>query len=330
MTAPGDFLLILFVFHLPVSRNLRLCSRELQPVLMEGFSPIRLLPVLRLAGHYGLSRRAWPGGPAQGRPRGKIIGAGRPALSYWAYEGRAVRSRDGRRLGARLPRDLPERPAGRRPARAADDSPRVRRLAGPGLYRGPSWKPGWPGTTRASPAAGTRSTFRSARTATGRAGASWCTAARRRAGRGTALLRHAAGRAREIGRTVLETDALERLAGRGVRGHAQGPAARDRGPPSAGPGPPARGSAGRSAGGSRARRPRIHAADLARPGARGRRRRGRRPQRGAGRRAPDARGGGAGLGRGPGPAGRAPGRGHGAAGPRRRGARARPPATWPR
>jgi len=66
MTAPGDFLLIFFVFHLPVSRNLRPCSRELQPVLMEGFSPIRLLPVLRLAGHYGLSRRAWPGGPAQG------------------------------------------------------------------------------------------------------------------------------------------------------------------------------------------------------------------------------------------------------------------------
>jgi GNAT superfamily N-acetyltransferase len=34
-------------------------------------------------------------------------------------------------------------------------------------------------------------------------------AARRRAGRGTALLRHAAGRAREAGRTVLESDALE-------------------------------------------------------------------------------------------------------------------------
>src|ERR1700729_1021223 len=34
-------------------------------------------------------------------------------------------------------------------------------------------------------------------------------AARRRAGRGTALLRHTAGRAREAGRTVLEADALE-------------------------------------------------------------------------------------------------------------------------
>ena len=34
-------------------------------------------------------------------------------------------------------------------------------------------------------------------------------AARRRAGRGTALLRHAAGRARQAGRTVLEMDALE-------------------------------------------------------------------------------------------------------------------------
>lgn len=34
-------------------------------------------------------------------------------------------------------------------------------------------------------------------------------AARRRAGRGTALLRHAAGRAREAGRTMLESDALE-------------------------------------------------------------------------------------------------------------------------
>ena len=37
------------------------------------------------------------------------------------------------------------------------------------------WKPGWPGTTRASPAAGTRSTFRSARTVTAPRWSSRCT-----------------------------------------------------------------------------------------------------------------------------------------------------------
>ena len=43
-------------------------------------------------------------------------------------------------------------------------------------------------------------------------------AARRRAGRGTALLRHAAGRAGEAGRTVFELDALEGSPGAGFAG----------------------------------------------------------------------------------------------------------------
>jgi hypothetical protein len=41
----------------------------LQPVLIEGFSPIRLPPDLWLAGQYGLSRNALPGaeqGPSVG------------------------------------------------------------------------------------------------------------------------------------------------------------------------------------------------------------------------------------------------------------------------
>ena len=71
---------------------------------------------------------------------------------------------------------------------------------------------------RVSPAAGTRSTFRSARTASCAGLSLVVHAARRRAGRGTALLRHAAGRAGEVGRTVLETEARESSPGAAFAG----------------------------------------------------------------------------------------------------------------